>query len=79
MESVGRTGRLLVADEDYRSFGLSGEIAATVAEHDPALLKAPLARVAVPDVPIPYARSLEYAVLPTTSRITDAARRLVGA
>src|SRR6478609_9524141 len=54
LSSVARTGRLLVVDEDYQSFGLSGEIAARVAETDPGLLRAPLRRVAVPDVPIPY-------------------------
>jgi acetoin:2,6-dichlorophenolindophenol oxidoreductase subunit beta len=69
LSSVARTGRLLVVDEDYQSFGLSGEIAARVAETDPGLLRAPLRRVAVPDVPIPYARSLEQAVLPTPERI----------
>jgi acetoin:2,6-dichlorophenolindophenol oxidoreductase subunit beta len=77
--SVAKTGRLLVVDEDYRSFGLSGEIAAIVAETDPGMLRAPVRRVAVPDVPIPYARSLESAVLPTRERITAAARALVGA
>ena len=35
LESVGKTGRLLVVDEDYKSFGMTGEIAATVAETDP--------------------------------------------
>jgi pyruvate dehydrogenase E1 component beta subunit len=70
---------LLVVDEDYQSFGLSGEIAATVAETDPGMLRAPVRRVAVPDVPIPYARSLESAVLPTRERIKTAARELVGA
>jgi pyruvate dehydrogenase E1 component beta subunit len=74
---VAKTGRLLVVDEDHRSFGLSGEIAATVAEHDPTLLRAPVRRVAVPDVPIPYARPLEQAVLPTRSRIRAAALELV--
>ena len=77
--SVAKTGRLLVVDEDYKSFGLSGEIAATVAETDPGLLRAPLRRVAVPDVPIPYARSLERAVLPVPGRIEAAARELIGA
>jgi pyruvate/2-oxoglutarate/acetoin dehydrogenase E1 component len=79
LESVGRTGRLLVVDEDYLSFGLSGEVIARVAERDPGLLRAPAARVCVPDVPIPYARSLEYAVLPTPSRIADAVRKAVKA
>ncbi len=50
-----------------------------MAEHDPGLLRAPAARVCVPDVPIPYARSLEYAVLPTPSRIADAVRKAVKA
>ena len=79
LESVAKTGRLLVVDEDYQSFGLSGEIAATVAETDPGMLRAPVRRVAVPDVPIPYARSLESAVLPTRERIMTAARELVRA
>src|SRR6266516_387935 len=79
LSSVARTGRLLIVDEDYQSFGLSGEIAARVAETDPGLLRAPLRRVAVPDVPIPYARSLERAVLPTPERIEAAVRDLVKA
>ncbi|MDE3077122.1 MAG: alpha-ketoacid dehydrogenase subunit beta, partial [Chloroflexota bacterium] len=53
LESAAKTGRVLVVDEDYRSFGLSGEIAAVISETDPRLLKAPLRRLAVPDVPIP--------------------------
>ena len=79
LESVGKTGRLLVVDEDYKSFGMTGEIAATVAETDPGMLKAPVVRLAVPDTPIPYARPLEYFVLPTADKILAQARRLVGA
>ena len=79
LTSVARTGHLLVVDEDYQSFGVSGEIAAIVAETDPGLLRSPVRRVAVPDVPIPYARSLERAVLPVPDRIRAAARELVGA
>jgi pyruvate dehydrogenase E1 component beta subunit len=79
LSSVARTGRLLVVDEDYQSFGMSGEIAARVAETDPGLLRAPLRRVAVPDVPIPYARSLEQAVLPTPERIEAAVHDLLKA
>lgn len=79
LESVGKTGRLVVVDEDYLSFGLSGEVSATVTDEDPTLLKAPVARVANPDVPVPYAHSLEYAVLPRPDRIEAAIRRVVGA
>lgn len=74
VESVRKTGRLVVVDEDYLSYGLSGEVTATVCDVDPGLLTAPVQRVAVPDVPIPYARVLEYAVLPTHERIEAAIR-----
>ena len=77
IDSVSKTGRLVIVDEDYLSFGLSGEIAATIVEHDPALLKATIGRVANPDVPIPYARPLEYAALPTVDRIKSAVREQV--
>ena len=76
VRSVSKTGRLVVVDEDYQSFGLSGEVIAVVAEHDPTLLKR-ASRVCVPDVPIPYAHALEYAVLPTRERIEAAVRKIV--
>lgn len=72
LQSVSKTGRLVIVDEDYRSFGLSGEIAARIVEHGPSLLTSPIERVANPDVPIPYARPLEYAALPTHARIREA-------
>jgi len=77
--SVAKTGRLVVVDEDYLSFGLSGEVVATVTDADPSLLKAPVARVANPDVPVPYAHALEYAILPRHDRIEAAIRRVAGA
>ncbi|HEC10477.1 MAG TPA: alpha-ketoacid dehydrogenase subunit beta [Acidimicrobiales bacterium] len=77
LNSVAKTGRLLVVDEDYRSFGMSGEMAAIIAETDPTMLKRPMKRLAEPDVPIPYARSLEYAVLPTPDKIAAAVRDLM--
>ncbi|HEX7439622.1 MAG TPA: alpha-ketoacid dehydrogenase subunit beta [Caldimonas sp.] len=80
LASVRKTGRLLVADEDYLSFGLSGEIAALVAENlDSVVLKAPVRRLAVPDVPIPYSRPLERFVIPQVDAIVSAAQRLMGA
>lgn len=72
IESVSKTGRLIVVDEDYESFGVSGEVIARVTEHDPRVFKAPPARVCVPDVSLPYARPLEMAVLPTPERIRAA-------
>jgi acetoin:2,6-dichlorophenolindophenol oxidoreductase subunit beta len=77
--SVRKTGRLVVVDEDYLSYGLSGEVVASVTDVDPSLLRAPVARVAVPDVPIPYAHALEYAVLPRHDRIEAAIRTVAAA
>ncbi len=77
LESVAKTGRLLVVDEDYLSFGLTGEIAAIVAENlDTVRLRAPVRRLAVPDVPIPYSRPLERFVIPQVESIVEAAREL---
>lgn len=72
IESVRKTGRLVVVDEDYKSFGLTGEIIATVAEEDPRLLKAAPQRLAIPDVPIPYSRPMEQYVLPSADKIVAA-------
>ena len=77
LDSIGKTGRLLVVDEDYKSFGLTGEIAAIVTETDPTILKKPMTRLAVPDVPIPYARTMEYGILPTREKIATAVRDLM--
>jgi acetoin:2,6-dichlorophenolindophenol oxidoreductase subunit beta len=73
--SVRKTGRLLVVDEDYRSFGLTGEIAATVAEADVPVRR--FRRLAEPDVPIPYSRPLEQFVFPSAEKIAAAAQAVV--
>lgn len=73
-KSVAKTGRLVVADEDYMNCGVTAEILATIAERDPRVLKAPAVRVAYPDVPVPFARPMEYFCLPGTERIVAAAK-----
>ena len=78
LNSVRKTGRLCIADEDYLSFGLSGEIAALVAENfDSVKLNSPVKRLAVPDVPIPYSRPLEQTVIPQVSHIESAIREMM--
>lgn len=73
LKSVRKTGRLLVVDEDYLGFGLSGEISALVAENlDTVELHAPVMRLAVPNVPIPYSRPLEQFVIPQVANIVQA-------
>lgn len=80
LKSVAKTGRLLVLDEDYLQFGFSGEIAAAVAERlEQVALKAPVRRLAVPGVPIPYSRPLEQEVIPSVARIVQACCELMDA
>ncbi len=54
LASIRKTGRLVVADDDYQSFGVSGEIIAIAGESAFASLKSAPARVAFPDIPIPF-------------------------
>ncbi|PKO57459.1 MAG: alpha-ketoacid dehydrogenase subunit beta, partial [Betaproteobacteria bacterium HGW-Betaproteobacteria-19] len=76
--SVAKTGRLLVAEEDYLSYGLSGEIAALIAENiDTLRLKAPVRRLAVPDIPIPFSRPLEQFAIPQVDNIAASVRSLM--
>ena len=78
LNSVRKTGRLCIADEDYLSFGLSGEIAALVAENfDSVKLSSPVKRLAVPDVPIPYSRPLEQTVIPQVEHIESIVREMM--
>jgi pyruvate dehydrogenase E1 component beta subunit len=75
IESVEKTGRLVVVDEDYRSFGLTGEIVSSVADEALDALEA-VERVAMPDVPIPYARELETEVMPDAADVEAAVRNV---
>lgn len=76
--SVAKTGRLIVVDEDYHSYGVSGEIIASVVEHDISALRAAPQRVAFPDVPIPYARVMEQFCLPNAEKIVAAYEKMAG-
>jgi pyruvate dehydrogenase E1 component beta subunit len=77
VESVRKTGRLVAVDEDYRSFGVTGEVVARVAERAPDALEA-VERLAVPDVPIPYSRPMENEVIPGAEDVAEAVRSTVG-
>ncbi|HET7355985.1 MAG TPA: transketolase C-terminal domain-containing protein [Nocardioidaceae bacterium] len=73
-ELASSTGHVLVVDEDYTRGGLSGEIAAVIAERDTG---ARFGRVTCEGT-IPYARELEREMLPNEQRIVTAAHRLLG-
>jgi len=74
LESVRKTGTLVVVDEDYRSYGVTGEVVATVTDEALAHLDA-VERVAMPDIPIPYARPLETETQPQAADIEAAVER----
>lgn len=75
LTSVAKTGRLVVVSESMKFCGSGAEIAALVAEEGFRFLKAPIARVATPNVPIPFARNLEKMVIPDETGIAAAVRR----
>jgi 2-oxoisovalerate dehydrogenase E1 component beta subunit len=76
IESVRRTGKLLVVHEDTRTGGLAGEIAALVSESAFADLDGPIMRVTALDTPVPFSAPLEEYFLPNAARIAEAAREL---
>jgi 2-oxoisovalerate dehydrogenase E1 component len=77
LESVHRTGRLLIAHEAVVPFGIGAEIAATVAREAFWDLDAPIERVGAAFTPPPYAPELERAWLPDRADIATAIRRLL--
>lgn len=79
IESVSKTGRLLVVDEDYFSYGVTGEIIATVVEQGLNKLKFAPKRIAYPDIPIPFAAPMEKFALPNAEKIIQAVKEMMEA
>lgn len=77
IDSVGKTGRLLIVDEPPAQYGFSAEIAAQVVDAGFNHLDAPIRRVTGAFTPTPYSPSLESAVVPSATDIADAIRSLV--
>jgi pyruvate dehydrogenase E1 component beta subunit len=77
LASVRRTHRAVVVDEGWRSGSISAEISARITENAFYDLDAPVGRVCSAEVPIPYAKHLELAALPSVDRIVAAARQAV--
>lgn len=77
LNSVEKTGRLVVVSEDVGTCGFTAEIAAVVAESGLFSLDAPIKRVCVPHTPIPFAPNNESRVIPQVRDILDAIRAIV--
>lgn len=77
LESVAKTGRLLIVDEPPAPCGFAAEVAALVTDAGFNDLDAPIRRLTGVFTPTPYSPSLEAAVVPTTDSIADAIRSLM--
>ena len=75
MTSIAKTNNAVVVNEGWRFCGYAAELSATIMDHCFDDLDAPVARVTIPDTPIPYSEPLEMAVLPNAAKIRDAARK----
>lgn len=78
LASAGKTHRAVVVDEGWRSGSISAEISARITEAAFYDLDAPVGRVCSAEVPLPYAKHLELAALPSAERIVAAAREVTG-
>ena len=77
INSVKKTGRLVIVHEATRVNGFGAEIAATVSEKAFEYLKAPILRVTAPDCPSPFSPVLEAAYLPNAEKIVEAVKSIV--
>ena len=78
LESVERTGRLVIVDEATPRCGLATDIAALVADRAWGALKAPIRRVTAPHTPVPFAPNLEKLYIPSPDKIAAAVREVHG-
>jgi len=76
LASVAKTGRVLVADVGWRSFGVAAEIEAVIGEEVFDSLKAPPMRITLPDIPAPASRTLEEAYYPTVEDFVLAVEKI---
>ena len=76
IDSVRKTGKVLIVHEDTRTGGIAGEIAIRVSERAFEWLDGPILRVTAIDAPVPYSGSLEDYFLPQTDDVLKASRYL---
>ena len=77
IESVKKTGRLLIADEGYERCGVAGEIAMSVLKDVFYHLNAPIERLTMANVPIPFSPALEFPLIPDEKKIYQKAKDMV--
>jgi len=75
-DSVGKTGRLVIVEEDNLTGGWGAEVAARVADSCIGYLQGPIKRVAAPDTPVPFAPVMENYYIPSVERIVETVKQL---
>ena len=76
LESVRKTGRLVIVEEDTLTGGWAGDLAAIVADEAFWYLDAPVKRVSAPDIPPPFAPVMEQFYVPSVERVVEAVKSL---
>ena len=77
LDSVQRTGRLVVVDEAPLSCGVASEISAIMADEGFEFLRSPIVRVTRPDIPVPFSKPLEDSITPTAERVIAAVQQVI--
>ena len=78
IESAKKTGRVIVIDEGPLGYGVTGEIASTIADGAFYYLDAPVKRFGAMDVPVPFSPALEDLTIPTAASVVEMAKTLCG-
>ncbi|GAA4838183.1 alpha-ketoacid dehydrogenase subunit beta [Saccharopolyspora rosea] len=79
IESVRKTGCAVIAEDDWLTYGIGAEVAASISDGAFDYLDAPVRRVAAAEVPLPYAKPLERAALPSAESLTTAVHQTLDA
>ncbi len=75
--SASKTGRVVIVDEGYQSYGITAELAAVISEGAFDYLDAPIVRLGATDVPVPFSPALEFETIPNEEKVTAAVRKIL--
>lgn len=77
LDSVKKTGRLIVIDESNPQCNVAGDVASVLGDIGFDYLDGPIKKVTAPDTPVPFAANLEEAYIPNTDKVLDVASELI--
>ncbi|MEL0537414.1 alpha-ketoacid dehydrogenase subunit beta [Staphylococcus debuckii] len=77
LDSVKKTGRLIVIDESNPQCNIAGDVASTIGDVGFDYLDGPIKKITAPDTPVPFAQNLEQAYIPSVDKVLDVANELI--